>query len=223
VTAASPVSILRDACACAREHHDPLLVAVTGGPGAGKTAVLEVARRHFCRHVGYLPESASLLFRGGFPRRSGEPARRAAQRAIFRVQRELEILALEEREQGVVLCDRGTVDGVVYWPAGAADYFAAVGTTREAELARYRLVIHLRTPREGHGYDHSNPMRIESPAEARRLDDAIIAAWDGHPQRVVIDSSEEFVEKLAGTLAAIGEIVPACCRSGNVQRETLVA
>jgi hypothetical protein len=53
------------------ELHRPRMVVITGGPGAGKTALIEVARRHFCHHVGFSPEAASILFRGGFPPRRG--------------------------------------------------------------------------------------------------------------------------------------------------------
>jgi adenylate kinase len=71
------------------------LVVLTGGPGAGKTAVLEVVRRNFHRGVAVLPEAASILFSGGFPRRKDLPGHRAVQRAIYHVQRELERIALE--------------------------------------------------------------------------------------------------------------------------------
>ena len=36
----------------------PARIVLTGGPGGGKTAVLEVVRRHFCEHVVVLPEAA---------------------------------------------------------------------------------------------------------------------------------------------------------------------
>ena len=58
-------------------------MVITGGPGAGKTALLEVVRHHFCSHVAVLGESASILFGGGFPRRQSAPSRKAAQRAIY--------------------------------------------------------------------------------------------------------------------------------------------
>jgi len=38
------------------------LVVLTGGPGAGKTAFLEIARRNFCEHIAVLPEAASIVF-----------------------------------------------------------------------------------------------------------------------------------------------------------------
>ena len=65
------------------------LIVLTGGPGAGKTAVLEIVSRMLNHHIAVLPEGASLLFAGGFPRQDSPAARRAAQRAIFHVQHEL--------------------------------------------------------------------------------------------------------------------------------------
>ena len=197
-------------CTCQRPHR-PRRVVVTGGPGAGKTALLEIVHRHFCRHVVVLAESAGILFGGGFPRRATMPARHAAQRAIFRIQRELERMTDEEADAALVLCDRGTVDGVAYWDRPAESFWADVGSSAAVELARYDAVIHLRTPRSGHGYDRSNPLRIESAAEAHALDERLLAVWASHPARVVIDTADDFVTKLDRALAAIRAQVPACC------------
>ena len=128
-------------CACNRRHERRRIV-VTGGPGAGKTAVLELIRHSFCRHVSVLPESASILFGGGFPRTDKASDRRAAQRAIFYVQRELERAADEADSPAIVLCDRGTVDGAAYWP-GPDSFWEGLETTREAQVARYQTVVHL--------------------------------------------------------------------------------
>ena len=104
-------------CPCAHRRHDPRLVCVlTGGPGAGKIAVLEMTRRSLCGHVVILPEAAGIDFGGGSPRLTSPPACRAAQHAIFCVQRQLERIHLEEGDAAVVLCDRGTLDGTAYWP-----------------------------------------------------------------------------------------------------------
>src|SRR5689334_15683057 len=84
-------------------------IVLTGGPGAGKTAVLEMIRKTLCEHVQVLPESAGIVFGGGFPRRPELKARRAAQRAIFHVQCELEAAIITD-EVSVALCDRGTID-----------------------------------------------------------------------------------------------------------------
>lgn len=83
-------------CACAESSHACGLVVLTGGPGAGKTAVLEVVRRAFCKHIVVLPETATILFGGGFPRHDNDAGRRAAQDAIFHVQRALETMVRDE-------------------------------------------------------------------------------------------------------------------------------
>ena len=199
-------------CACREVDHAPRLVVLTGGPGAGKTAVLEVVRKEFCRHIEVLPETASILFGGGFPRRPSPHARRAAQRAIYRVQVELERIAVDERAAAVVLCDRGTVDGLAYWDGAPEAFWSEVGTRHSDELSRYAAVIHLRTPAATQGYNLDNPVRTETAIEAQALDERILAAWAEHPRRVVIDSADDFVSKLARALDAIRAEVPPCCQ-----------
>jgi predicted ATPase len=191
--------------------HDCRLVVVTGGPGAGKTAFLELVRRNFCQHVAVLPEAASVIFGGGFPRRESAAGRRAAQRAIYRVEREMETLVREEAHAALALCDRGTLDGLAYWPSDPDSYFRDLGTSRAAELARYAAVIHLRTP--GHGaYNRDNPLRVESAREALALDARIAEAWAGHPRISFVDERKDFLDKVAAALTLLRKEVPACCR-----------
>jgi len=145
-------------CDCS-ERHVPRRVVLTGGPGAGKTAVLELIRLFFCEHVKTLPEAAGIVFGGRFPRSDRSAARQPAQRAIYHIQRELESVA-ETENAAVVLCDRGTVDCAAYW-IGDSDLFSSVRSTRAIELARYDTVIHLRTPTSSHAYKRDNPLRVE--------------------------------------------------------------
>lgn len=204
---------MEEQCACNLTDHRCKLVALTGGPGAGKTAVLEVVRRSLCRHVAVLPESASIVFGGGFPRGASDLERRAAQCAIYQVQRQLERIAEQSSTYAIALCDRGTLDGLAYWPGTPHSYFDEVGSTQAAELSRYAAVVHLRTPSLEHGYDHKNPLRIESPLLAAETDERILLAWRDHPRRIVIDSSATFVEKLLRAVTAIREQLPECCRA----------
>jgi predicted ATPase len=192
------------------------LVVLTGGPGAGKTAVLEVVRRAFCEHIDVLPEAATVLFGGGFPRHESEPGQRAAQNAIFHVQRSMETMSREEGRVAIALCDRGTLDGLAYWPGGIDAACTALGIRREEELTRYQAVVHLRTPPAGHGYNHSNPVRRESAAQAAALDARILAAWQGHPRRIIVESEEQFLRKLAHAVEAIRCEVPLCCRAHRI-------
>jgi predicted ATPase len=183
---------------------------LTGGPGAGKTAVLEVLRRAMCHHVRVLPESAGILFGGGFPRGTTPDLRRAAQRAIFHVQHELEATAASG-DPALVVCDRGTVDGLAYWP-GPDDMFASLATSLADELARYDAVIHLRTPPPW-GYDHSNPLRRETAAEAAAIDARIAVVWARHPRRFEVEATTDFLSKAVRALEIVRDQLPACCRT----------
>lgn len=196
-------------CDCT-DTHQTRRVVLTGGPGAGKTAILELIRLFFCEHVRTLPEAASIVFGGRFPRSDRTDLRQAAQRAIFHVQRELES-TVQHENLAVVLCDRGTVDCSAYWQ-GSGDLFSSVGTTREAELRRYDTVIHLRTPQTPAAYNHENPLRIESLEEAAAIDERIAAQWNGHPRRLFVNATEDFLSKASHTLALLRDEVPECCR-----------
>jgi predicted ATPase len=185
-------------------------VVLTGGPGAGKTAVLELVLATTCRHVRVLPEAAGVVFGGGFPRLDGLGQRRAAQRAIFHVQRELEVLG-EAEDAAILLCDRGTLDGLAYWPGDPADLWDAVHSSLDAELARYSAVIHLQTPSAGAGYRGSS-IRTESAEMAAEVDARIAAVWSAHPRVITIPAAGDFVVKANAALAAIQAQLSDCCR-----------
>ena len=201
-------------CGC-HQAHERRRIVLTGGPGAGKTAVLELVRRSLCRHVIVLPEAAGILFSGGFPRTGTPDVHRAAQRAIYFVQRELEAVADADPDAGIALCDRGTLDGMAYWP-GPDSFWAGVGATRDELLARYHAVVHLRVPDEANGYGYQNPLRVESVAEALAIDTRILRAWDGHPRRYIIDAASDFMTKAERAMAILEQELPACCR-GHVR------
>lgn len=197
------------ACACS-EVHPPKRIVLTGGPGAGKTAVLELMRKTLCEHVKVVPEAAGVVFGGGFPRGDALEVQRAAQRAIYFIQRELEAATLATNA-AIALCDRGTIDGFAYWP-GPDPLWSAVGTTHDAELARYDAVIHLRTPTLDGGYNRQNPLRLESAAEAAAIDARIAAAWAGHPRRFEVGPMPDFLAKAARVVEIVRGELPACCR-----------
>jgi predicted ATPase len=202
-------------CEC-REHHTRQQIVLTGGPGAGKTAVLELVRRSLCVHMTILPEAAGIVFGGGFPRREDSETRRAGQRAIFFVQRELEEAA-KAVDAAIVLCDRGTVDGMAYWP-GPEPLWAALGTSYEEQLARYTAVIHMRTPAAG-GYNNDNPLRVENAREAQEVDARVAAAWAGHPQRFFIEPDDDFLVKAEKAVDRLRQLMPECCR-GHIASHT---
>ncbi len=198
-------------CKCMHKRHRPKLVVLTGGPGGGKTAILEMARRYFCRHVVLLPESASIVFSGGFPRLGNDAGRRASQHAIFAIQREMERLAAAVDDAAVILCDRGTIDGLAYWPGSSRGLLGHHGTTLHDELARYAAVIHVETAGPD-SYERTGT-RVESVEQARIIDARIRQAWNSHPLRYVISSSSNFLDKATLALELVRAQIPACCRT----------
>lgn len=206
-------------CACQKEGASvppptsKKRIVLTGGPGAGKTAVLEMARRALCQHSIVLPEAASLVFKGGFPRHATIAGQKAAQRTIFHVQTQVERMVVEENKASVIICDRGTIDGCAYWPNSMVSFWSDLNTSIEKELARYAAVIHLRPPAVEHGYNHENTERIESAEAAARIDKAIEALWSNHPQRFFIDSTERFMDKATAALKVLWQQLPSCCQT----------
>lgn len=204
-------------CACNVLSHDTSLVVLTGGPGAGKTAVLELVAKVLCEHVAVLPEAASILFGGGFWRLDSHSGKRAAQRAIYHVQAELQALVLDEKRWSMALCDRGTLDGLAYWPGKESEFFAALHTDVAKELRKYRAVIHLCSPTAAKGYNFQNPVRVESADLAAEIDSRINDIWKTHPNYHVIESTDDFITKAHQAVRLIQSFVPKCCK-GHLER-----
>ena len=155
-----------------------------------------------------LHEAASIGFGGGFPRHPEPYARAAAQRAIYHVQRELEQIAMDTPSSKTIVCDRGTLDGLAYWPLTPDLFFEDLDTTLNREMARYEAVIHLRTPTTHNGY-HRDAMRLEGVREAAAIDERLLSVWKDHPKRFVVESTPDFLEKARRVLGIIEELLPS--------------
>lgn len=185
-------------------------IVVTGGPGGGKTTAADLFRRELGDCVVVVPESATLLFAGGFPRCKEADAGRAAQAAIHHVQKNLEDVQSARYPGRVLLCDRGTIDGAAYWPGTPDDFFRHMGTTFDAELARYDAVVFFETAAVGEiSIEGGNPVRNESLDEARALDRNLRELWAKHPRFTMVPHSASFLAKLTFGLAAIRAVVDA--------------
>lgn len=183
-------------------------IALTGGPGGGKTTAADLLRRELGSRIVIVPESATILFAGGFPRSQHLEANRAAQRAIFHVQRNLEDVQSALYPDRVLLCDRGTVDGAAYWHDGEESFFRALGTTLDAELSRYDAVVFFETAAvAGLSIEGGNPVRCESLAQAVELDRRLRSLWAQHPRFTLIPHSSSFLEKIVGALGVLKKLV----------------
>ncbi len=170
-------------------------IALTGGPNSGKTTALTILKETFGPQVEVVREAATMVFSGGFPRTDNSRAHiEAAQKIIFVATREMEALAEEYSHADLIVCDRGTVDAAVYWPAGVEDFFKTMNTTLAAEMARYDAVLHLSPPTNPAFYQ-STHVRTESLDEAFKIDEKIMKIWEGHPNRLIVEGKEHFFEK----------------------------
>lgn len=187
----------------------PLRIVLSGGPGGGKTTAADLFRREIGEQVVIVPESATLLFGGGFPRISEDGALRSVQSAIFHVQRNLEDVQSALYPDRVLLCDRGTVDGAAYWPSDdPEDFFTAQSTTLEQELARYDAVLFFDSAALG-GIDieGGNPIRNESLAEAVALNQKLCDLWQQHPRFFRVPHNPSFFKKITFGLAMLESLV----------------
>lgn len=183
-------------------------IVLTGGPGGGKTTAADLFRREIGERVVIVPEAATLLFSGGFPRANTAPAVHAAQRAIYHVQRNLEDTQAALFPGRILLCDRGTVDGAAYWPDEPHHFFGAVGSTLEAELERYDAVIFFETAAAGGlNIEGGNPIRNESTEQALAVDQRLRVLWSKHPKFVLVPHNASFFKKISFGLAVIDGIV----------------
>ena len=117
-------------------------IVITGGPSGGKTTLIEALQKEMGAIVAVVPEAASILYRGGFPRIKSQAGLFHAQHAIYQVQQELEeLIEAEHPKAKLIICDRGSLDSIAYWPKSENHFFKTLKTTRRKELLRYRWVI----------------------------------------------------------------------------------
>jgi predicted ATPase len=183
-------------------------IVLTGGPGGGKTTAADLFRRELGPRVVIVPEAATILFGGGFPRLDDLDARRSAQTAIFHVQKNLEDTQSAAYPERVLICDRGTVDGAAYWPGEPDGFFGAMGTSHAVELQRYDAVVFFQTAAIGGlSIEGGNPVRIEGLDRAAELDRRLREIWLPHPRLYVVPHSVSFMQKINTGLAILQSIV----------------
>lgn len=188
-------------------------IVLTGGPGAGKTAVADALADapHFAdwrREVGgvmLVPEAATQVYAARRTRwdRLDLPGRRDVQREIYHFQRtqedRLAALAYERRAR-LLLLDRGTIDGSAYWPEGPADYWRDLDVNAAHELLRYDAVLVLESAAAlgSHLYDgeSSNAVRFED-AQAALVSGRLLAElWSAHERVISIRATSDLDEKI---------------------------
>ncbi len=183
-------------------------IALTGGPGGGKSTAAKLFQLEYKDFISLVPEVATMLFRGGFPRVDSPLVLESIQKSIFHVQMNLEDTYATLYPHHTLLCDRGTVDGGAYWPMGAEDFYKTMNTNLSDELSRYDAVIFFETAAAGGmAIDLGNPIRTEDQRKAIEIDQRLRDLWSKHPNFVHVKNETSFLQKIMGGIKAIDTLV----------------
>jgi predicted ATPase len=175
-------------------------IVLTGGPGAGKTSISrQIVAAHADQFV-LVPEAATQVYSRLQTRwdRLDLPGRRDMQRQIYHLQIEQEKFYAIQHPGHTLLLDRGTIDGAAYWPDGPEDYWQTLGTTADAELLRYDLVIWMESSAALGIYDgeQSNTCRFEDAAAAIASGKLLLELWGGHPNLKHVGAFSDLDDKV---------------------------
>jgi predicted ATPase len=184
-------------------------VAISGGPGGGKSTVAAALRRELGSRVVVVPEVATHLLGGFFPGIDGPDERRAVQRAIYHVQVNLEAVHRARAGDDLVLVfDRGVVDGAAYWPDGSQAFFESLSEDAAAARERYDAVVFLESAaRGGLAIASDNVARTEQLREAARLDTQLYELWSPHPAFSFVGHTPAFETKVENAMAVLRRLI----------------
>ena len=184
-------------------------IVLTGGPGGGKTTAIDLLRREFSKQIVVVPESATMLFGGGIERNAPNLSLiKAHQQAIYNLQKHLEHIQRTMHPDRLMLCDRGSLDGLAYWPGEQDEFFQCLNTNLQTELNQYDAVIFFETAaKSGQSIHSNNPVRNESDQQAILLDDKLQAVWSQHPNFNLVKSSKSFIQKVMFGIDTIRKVM----------------
>ena len=183
-------------------------IVLTGGPSAGKTTLCTALKKQYRSAFEVIPESASILFIGGFLRQYDPDGIMHQQKAIYHVQIEHEAIHEKLYPDQTLICDRGTIDGAAYWdPNINIDFYQAIASTPEIEAHRYDWVIHLDTA-DGVSYNFNHVhTRTESKDEADAINEKIKKVWSHHPNQLIVPATDLFILKMKAVFKAVEAIL----------------
>jgi hypothetical protein len=194
--------------------NEKLKIVITGGPGGGKTTALDLFQREFRSLVKIVPEAATMLFEYGFDRETSSERIKLLQKSIFKMQLTLEDCFYRMHPERLLVCDRGSLDGLAYWTGDEASFFESIESSLEKEIERYDAVIFFQSA-AGHEEDikSNNPYRYEDSRLAFELDEKLKKVWERHPEFHYIPTNPSFMLKIAHGLITINSVLESIRRN----------
>jgi predicted ATPase len=171
------------------------VVALTGGPGGGKSTLLKLVSQklQLTPFIIVLEEAIHGMAGCGLDPRSAEFQRLLVQRQRAREDDTLSVAAREGK--GLIVTHRGTLDPCAFWQSFGntrESFFEMTDITLEDHYRRYGFVMHLesaavRVPSAYARYPDAH--RPESIEQAARLDHFLGELWCSHPHYVKIEGT----------------------------------
>ena len=180
------------------------VIAITGGPCAGKTSAMGALREKLGSaeiSASFIPEAATDLIQSGIAPWTCASMLEFQTRVIaLQLERENEARDLAASSNvDVVICDRGLCDSHAYLSDDEyADALAANGIDHAGALARYDAVFHLESiakDNPGAYTKANNSARFEDADDAARVDERVKDAWSDHPVLHVVGNHADFTGK----------------------------
>lgn len=192
-------------------------IVLTGGPGSGKTTVIESIKKNFGGKykVIVIDETASYLINMGLRPFGDNPIDMVDfQELVLKTQlgkeniidRAVELLPDEDV---ILIYDRGLLDNCAY--INTEEFQEVLSRLPEKHtinefLGRYDLIINLVSRKDFYTTDN-NPARSEAVEEALKLGSKTLAAWVGHPNVKIVLPKDEIDEKIKEVLNHINNLL----------------
>ena len=172
-------------------------VVISGGPCSGKTTIIEALDAAGHRTI---PEAATELIEDpAFDGLRADP--REFQRQVLLRQIENEKRSLEAAEPGsVIFLDRGIGDGFGYLSYHGIEPFEELSKAWPESRERSRCVLFFESRPDYQAASH----RSETPAEARRIHEILLADYRSRHDRVILIPWLPVEERLAAVLEESG-------------------
>jgi predicted ATPase len=187
----------------------PIKIVVTGGPGSGKSELIERLRTAPGLEPCLIFEELARQILAAQP--SIRKDKTALHLEIYRRQ------CAREHEAGdrSFITDRGSADIFAFHP----EALDAIGTTLEAEYRRYTAVIQLGTAASlGEAYYRTDSIRKESLDEALRIEAAIRRVWQNHPRYHFVPAEVDVEQKFDRSIELIVHYFTGSATGGQKRR-----